>query len=257
MTVEINKPFGVWRIEEPGEYIFFPEAVGQEIWVEAPAVELVNPILDGKGTGNRGIGINGANCTVRNPTIFGYAGSGLAWWSEAFKLRVIGGHIHHCAVPIYGVALGVGEPGANQVVVEGAVCEDTITTGGDEHGFGLQNGSYGYYDLTLRRGNAQGCVAYQSTGKKMQYNVFKLKVENFLGRAFDFGGDASIKDGQAHKGNRVTIEAKNCGVGLRLKARESDNPWRICARLENCAQPIEWLGEAYRARVESTNGPQL
>src|SRR3990167_5695343 len=123
MTVEVIEPFGVWRIAEPGQYIFSPEAVGQEIWVGAPNVELVNPILDGKGTGNRGIGINGAYCTVRNPTIFGYAGSGLAWWSGSYKLKVLDGHIHHCAVPIYGVSLGA--PGANQVVVEGAACEDT------------------------------------------------------------------------------------------------------------------------------------
>src|SRR3989304_75630 len=99
MTVEVIKPFGVWRIEEPGQYIFSPEAVGQEIWVGASNVELVNPILDGKGTGNRGIGIGGAYCTVRNPTIFGYTGAGLAWWSGAYKLRVLGGQIQPRAVP--------------------------------------------------------------------------------------------------------------------------------------------------------------
>lgn len=225
----------VLRITEPCEILFsedciFDTQTQDAIIVEAPNVRLINPKTRNSP---RGIQVLAPYCTIENPQGENHNYMGLSWWGKTHHLTVLGGIYKRCAVGLYGVS---NDHGANHVTVEGTIIEDGLVTDFDKHLFGLQNGSYGYYDVTLRNG-IDGFAAYQKQGCKMRYNTFHVKAEN-CATAFKFGGDANA-EGELHNGNRLYLDAMNCQTGLRLKTKKT---WKVYGTLTNCKLPFELTG---------------
>jgi hypothetical protein len=253
-TIEITQPYGVMRLTEPARYIFYPEAIGGEIWGAKSASGSILDIPRMRATEqihNRAIGWEAEDFTVNQPDIDGGYEYGTAWYGMADRSKIIGGSIRHCAVHHYGIAGGTR--GADDVAIEGLVCEDGRIslrpdgTHNDEHLFAIQNGSRGYFDVTLRRSapGGYGFVDYQTSKNGVafpsKFNTYKVKVEDVDMRGFDFGGDGVIRDGESHEGNQLFLEATRCGVGMRLKALRSRRLWSGTAILTDCRVPVSYF----------------
>lgn len=232
-TIEITQPQTLLRILESARYIFAHEAVCQNIEIYAPC-RIVRPIFNGPPEA-RGIGIHAPDVTIEDPQ--GTGGTGIVTHAGSPRTTILGGRLHHCGVGIYAVSNLA--PGAQGLVVEGTVIEDTIKLPDkDCHGFAAQNIDGAYLDFTVRRSAGDGAVLYHKKGGTMSNNTIKAKIEDVAGRAFDFGGDSGILPG-THQGDELELYAARCRVGLRLKAQDE---WKVAGELVDCEIPIEQPG---------------